>query len=146
MKYLTSQHIKAFLRLYSTTCELTKQNPYLYPNTETPNVFSQRSDVCCSAILCASSIQDKVQAGHACACFACITQLLFKKGAIRKGSIVDTGQCPQDIDFDFMLRLAHNPALRRTTHGIFRAGVQLYMRASGHARVPGYLVPTAEIE
>jgi hypothetical protein len=31
-------------------------------------------------------------------------------------------------------------------HGIFRAGVQLYTRASGHARIPGYLVPTADIE
>jgi hypothetical protein len=27
----------------------------------------------------------------------------------------------------------------------FRAGVQLYTRASAHARVPGSLVPTAEI-
>jgi hypothetical protein len=37
-------------------------------------------------------------------------------------------------------------ALVKGNHGIFRAGVQLYTRASGHARVPGYLVPTAEIE
>jgi hypothetical protein len=31
-------------------------------------------------------------------------------------------------------------------HGIFRAGVQLYTRASGHARVPGHLVSMVEIE
>jgi hypothetical protein len=37
-------------------------------------------------------------------------------------------------------------ALVKGNHGIFRAGVQLYTRASGHARVPGHLVPTAEIE
>jgi hypothetical protein len=37
-------------------------------------------------------------------------------------------------------------ALVRGNHGIFRAGVQLYTRASGHARVPGYVVPSAEIE
>jgi hypothetical protein len=37
-------------------------------------------------------------------------------------------------------------ALVKGNHAIFRAGVQLYTRASGHARMPGYLVPTAEIE
>jgi hypothetical protein len=37
-------------------------------------------------------------------------------------------------------------ALVRGNHAIFRAGVKLYTRASGHARVTGYLVPTAEIE
>jgi hypothetical protein len=37
-------------------------------------------------------------------------------------------------------------ALVKGNHGIFRAGVQLYTRASGHARVPGHLVPTAELE
>jgi hypothetical protein len=35
--------------------------------------------------------------------------------------------------------------LVRGYHGIFRARVQLYTRASGHALVPGHLVPTAEI-
>jgi hypothetical protein len=28
----------------------------------------------------------------------------------------------------------------------FRAGVQLYTRASGHARIDGHLIPTADIE
>jgi hypothetical protein len=37
-------------------------------------------------------------------------------------------------------------ALVKGHHGIFWAGVQLHTRASGHARVPGHLVPTAEIE
>jgi hypothetical protein len=37
-------------------------------------------------------------------------------------------------------------ALVKGNHGIFRAEVPLYTRASGHARVPGHLVPTAEIE
>jgi hypothetical protein len=37
-------------------------------------------------------------------------------------------------------------ALVKGNHGFCRAGVQLYTRASGHARVPGYLVPTAEIK
>jgi hypothetical protein len=37
-------------------------------------------------------------------------------------------------------------ALVMGNHGIFRAGVQWYTRASGHARLPGYVVPTAEIE
>jgi hypothetical protein len=37
-------------------------------------------------------------------------------------------------------------ALDQGNHGIFRAGVQLYTRASGHARIPGYVVPTADIE
>jgi hypothetical protein len=42
--------------------------------------------------------------------------------------------------------LIGSEALVKGNHGIFRAGVQLYTRASGHARVPGYIVPTAEIE
>jgi hypothetical protein len=37
-------------------------------------------------------------------------------------------------------------ALVKGNHGISCAGVQLYMRTSRHARVPGHLVPTAEIE
>jgi hypothetical protein len=31
-------------------------------------------------------------------------------------------------------------------HAIFRAGVQLYTRASGHARIPGLLIPSADID
>jgi hypothetical protein len=31
-------------------------------------------------------------------------------------------------------------------HGMLRAGVQLYTRASGHARIPGYLATTADIQ
>jgi hypothetical protein len=37
-------------------------------------------------------------------------------------------------------------ALGKGNHGIFRARVELYTRASGHARVPSHRVPTAEIE
>jgi hypothetical protein len=29
---------------------------------------------------------------------------------------------------------------------VFRAGVQLYTRASGHARIPGLLIPSADID
>jgi hypothetical protein len=36
-------------------------------------------------------------------------------------------------------------ALCKGYHAIFRAGVQLYTRASGHARVPGLLIPSADI-
>jgi hypothetical protein len=35
-------------------------------------------------------------------------------------------------------------ALVKGNHGIFRARIQLYTWVSGHARVPGHLVPTAE--
>jgi hypothetical protein len=37
-------------------------------------------------------------------------------------------------------------ALCKGNHAIFRAGVQLYTRASGHARVSGLLIPSADIE
>jgi hypothetical protein len=37
-------------------------------------------------------------------------------------------------------------ALCKGNHAIFRAGVQLYTRASGHARIPGLLIPSADIE
>jgi hypothetical protein len=37
-------------------------------------------------------------------------------------------------------------ALVKGNHGIFRAGIQLYTRASGRARLPGLPVPTADIE
>jgi hypothetical protein len=37
-------------------------------------------------------------------------------------------------------------ALGNGNHGIFRARVQLYTRASGHARVPGHLVSMVDIE
>jgi hypothetical protein len=37
-------------------------------------------------------------------------------------------------------------ALVKGNHALFRAGIQLYTRASGHARIPGLLVPTDEIE
>jgi hypothetical protein len=37
-------------------------------------------------------------------------------------------------------------ALCKGNHAIFRAGVQLYTRASGHARFPGLLIPSADTE
>jgi hypothetical protein len=37
-------------------------------------------------------------------------------------------------------------ALCKVNHAIFREGVQLYTRASGHARVPGLLLPSADVE
>jgi hypothetical protein len=37
-------------------------------------------------------------------------------------------------------------ALCKGNHAIFRAGVQMYTRASGHARIDGHLIPTADIE
>jgi hypothetical protein len=37
-------------------------------------------------------------------------------------------------------------ALCKGNHAIFRTGVQLYTRASEHARVPGLLIPSADIE
>jgi hypothetical protein len=37
-------------------------------------------------------------------------------------------------------------ALCKGNHAIFRPGVQLYTRASGQARVPGLLIPSADIE
>jgi hypothetical protein len=37
-------------------------------------------------------------------------------------------------------------ALCKGNHAIFRAGVQLYSRASGHARIEGLLIPTADVE
>jgi hypothetical protein len=36
--------------------------------------------------------------------------------------------------------------LVKGNHAIFRAGMHLHTRASGHARIPGCVVPTAEIE
>jgi ribosomal protein L31 len=36
--------------------------------------------------------------------------------------------------------------LCKGNHAIFRAGVQVYSRASGHARLPGLLAPTDEVE
>jgi hypothetical protein len=37
-------------------------------------------------------------------------------------------------------------ALCKGNHSLFRAGVQLYSRASGHARLPGIFFPTTEVE
>ena len=40
----------------------------------------------------------------------------------------------------------HSVALYKGNYGIFRSGVQLYTRASGHARLEGLQVPSDEVE
>jgi hypothetical protein len=39
-----------------------------------------------------------------------------------------------------------NPTLCKRKHAIFRAWVQLYTRAYGHAGIPVLLIPSADIE
>jgi hypothetical protein len=48
--------------------------------------------------------------------------------------------------FDASVHREIRVALVKGHHGIFWAGVQLHTRASGHVRLLGHLVPTAEIE
>jgi hypothetical protein len=53
------------------------------------------------------------------------------------------------VTFDSFLDNMHREltvALAKGIHAIIRAGVHLYTLASGHARIPSYLLPTAEIE
>jgi hypothetical protein len=53
------------------------------------------------------------------------------------------------VKYGSFLASAHREisvALCKGNYAIFGAGVQLYTRASGHARVPGLLIPSADIE